>query len=82
MLEENAMTISKPVNATKKASGKAPPIINEFAPKTNTKPPMTFNRVCPAIIFAKSLTERLIGLERYEIISIGTSKNNIGFGTP
>ena len=38
--------------------------------------------MCPAIIFAKSLTDKLIGLDIYEIISIGTSNNNIGLGTP
>tara|TARA_A100001011_G_scaffold333073_1_gene360616 strand:+ start:422 stop:628 length:207 start_codon:yes stop_codon:yes gene_type:complete len=33
-------------------------------------------------MFAKSLTDKLIGLERYDIISIGTSNKSIGFGTP
>ena len=53
-----------------------------FAPNANTNPPITFNSVCPAIMLANNLTERLIGLDKYDIISIGTSKSNIGFGTP
>ena len=59
-----AITISKPVSATRKAKGNTPPTIKLFAPKTKTNPPMTFNKVCPAIILANNLTERLIGLDK------------------
>ena len=79
---KNAITISSPLSAIKKAMGSNPPIIKEFAAKTNTKPPITFNNVCPAIIFANNLTERLIGLDMYDMISIGINKTNMGFGTP
>tara|TARA_S200000501_G_C20203572_1_gene473954 strand:+ start:187 stop:393 length:207 start_codon:yes stop_codon:yes gene_type:complete len=33
-------------------------------------------------MLAKSLTDRLMGLDIYDIISIGISKSNINFGTP
>ena len=48
----------------KNASGNSTTNINEFEARTNTKPPITFSSVCPAIIFANNLTERLIGRER------------------
>jgi hypothetical protein len=38
------------------------------------KPAITFNRVCPAIIFANSRTDKLIGRNIYETNSIGTNK--------
>ena len=33
-------------------------------------------------MLANNLTDKLIGRERYDIISIGTNKKSIGFGTP
>ena len=39
------------------------------------KPTITFNNVCPAIKFANSRTPKLIGLNIYEISSIGTNNN-------
>ena len=74
----NATRISKPVNATEKLSGNHPPII----PKLTTKPPNTFIIVCPAIIFANNLTDKLIGLLKYDIISITTINGNNTIGTP
>ena len=41
-----------------------------------------FKSVCPASIFAKSRTERLKGLIKYETISITTRKGSSTFGTP
>jgi len=41
-----------------------------------------FKGVCPANIFAKSRTERLKGLIRYDTTSIITRKGIKGFGTP
>ena len=73
-----ATNISKPVNATEKPSGSHPPT----NPRLITKPPKTFIIVWPAIMFAKSLTERLIGLLRYEITSMTTIKGNKTIGTP
>ena len=61
-----ATSISKPVNATEKLSGSHPPII----PRLITKPPKTFIIVCPAIMFANNRTDKLIGLLKYEIISM------------
>ena len=72
-----ATMISKPVNATKSKIGAIPK-----TPSAAVKPAKTFIIVCPAIIFAKSLTDRLTGLDKYEITSIGTSKISIAFGTP
>ena len=74
----NATNISKPVSATEKPRGSHPPTI----PKLTTKPPNTFIIVCPAIIFANNLTERLIGLLKYDIISIITISGNRTMGTP
>ena len=73
-----ATNISKPVNATEKPSGSQPPTI----PKLTTKPPKTFIIVWPAIIFANNLTDKLIGLLKYEIISITTINGNKTIGTP
>ncbi len=42
--------------------------------KSAANPAITFNKVWPAIIFAKSRIDKLIGLNKYEINSIGTSK--------
>ena len=60
------------MSATEKPSGSHPPTI----PRLTTKPPNTFIIVCPAIIFANNLTERLIGLLKYEIISMITIKGS------
>ena len=73
-----ATSISKPVSATEKLSGSHPPTI----PRLITKPPKTFIIVWPAIILAKRRTDRLIGLLKYEMISITTIKGNKTTGTP
>ena len=73
-----ATNISRPVKATEKLSGSHPPTI----PRLTTKPPKTFIIVCPAIMFANNLTDKLIGLLKYEIISITTIKGNSTIGTP
>jgi len=53
---------------------------------TNTidqlNPKITFNKVCPANIFAKSRTERLTTLKVYETNSIGIKSNNKAKGAP
>ena len=74
----NATNISKPVNATEKPSGNHPP----SKPKLITNPPKTFNIVCPAIIFANNLTDKLTGLLKYEIISITVISGKSTAGTP
>ena len=73
-----ATNISKPVRATEKLSGSHPPTI----PRLITKPPKTFIIVWPAIILAKSLTDKLIGRLKYEIISITTINGSKTTGTP
>ena len=75
---KNATKISKPVSATEKLSGNHPP----NTPKLTTKPPNTFNIVCPAIILANNLTDKLTGLLKYEIISIIVIKGKSTAGTP
>ena len=75
---KKATNISKPVNATEKLSGNQPP----NKPKLMTNPPKTFNIVCPAIMFANNLTDKLTGLLKYEIISIIVIKGNKTIGTP
>ena len=72
-----ATMISKPVNATKSRIGAMPK-----TPSAAVKPAKTFIIVCPAIIFAKSLTDKLIGLLKYEIISITTIRGKRTIGTP
>ena len=47
-----------------------------------TNPPKTLSIVCPAIIFANNLTDKLTGLLRYEIISIIVINGNKTVGTP
>ena len=74
----NATRISSPVSATEKLRGNQPPTI----PKLTTKPPKTFIIVCPAIMLANNLTDKLIGLLRYEIIYITTIRGNKTIGTP
>ena len=51
-------------------------------PKADTKPAKTFKSVWPANIFANSRTDKLIGLERYEMISIGINNGNMYHGNP
>ena len=51
-------------------------------PSAETNPAKTFSKVWPASMLAKSLTDRLIGLLRYEIISITTINGNKTIGTP
>ena len=41
--------------------------------KLQAKPTITFNKVCPAKILINSRTPKLIGLEKYDTYSIGTS---------
>ena len=55
---EEKTRISSPVNATEKPSGSQPP----SNPKLITNPPNTFSIVCPAIMFANNLTDKLTGL--------------------
>ena len=82
MFEETQLQFLNLLKQLRKARGSIPPTIKLFAPKTKTNPPITFKSVCPAIILANNLTERLIGLDKYDMISIGTSKMSIGLGTP
>ena len=63
---KKAINISKPVRATIKAKGKIP-----TRPKGTTNPAKTLSNVWPANILAKSLTDKLIGRDKYEINSIG-----------
>lgn len=68
---------SKPINNTKINNG----IMCNTAKKSSNsnilheKPTITFNNVCPAIKFANNRTPKLIGLNIYEISSIGTNNN-------
>ena len=74
---KKAINISKPVSATIKARGKIP-----AKPKGRTNPAKTFSNVWPASILAKSLTDKLIGRDKYEIISIGIKIGNRYQGSP
>ena len=56
--------------------------IHQSTLRLTTKPPKTFNIVCPAIIFANNLTDKLTGLLKYEIISIIDIIGNKINGTP
>ena len=47
-----------------------------------TNPPKTLSIVCPAIMFANNLTDKLTGLLKYEIISITVINGNKTVGTP
>ena len=49
--------------------------IPEQAPSVQAKPAITFNNVCPAIMFANKRIDKLTGLKTYEITSIGTKSN-------
>ena len=51
-------------------------------PSEKTKPANTCIMVCPAIMLAKSRTERLIGRARKDTTSIGTRSGARKFGTP
>ena len=75
---KNATNISNPVRATEKLNGNQPPI----NPRLMTKPPKTFSIVCPAIMFANNLTDKLTGLLKYEIISIIEIIGKSKIGTP
>ena len=70
---KNAINISKPVNATINTRGSAP-VKNGIA---TTKPAKTLSNVWPANILAKSLTDKLMGRDKYDITSIGISKGCI-----
>ena len=78
------MANSKPVIAIITASGnnciikKIPPIDNIF----HAKVARIFNRVCPAIIFAKRRTDKATTLKTYDISSIGTSRGARAKGAP
>ena len=72
-----AIKISNPLNITRKASGTTP-----NTPILMTNPAITLSMVCPAIMFAASLTDKLIGLERYENNSINTSNGASIAGVP
>ena len=74
---KNAIRNSNPVIATRPAKGTKPNI-----PSGNTNPPTTFNNVCPAIIFAKSLILRLKGRVKYDITSITIINGAKNIGTP
>jgi hypothetical protein len=51
-------------------------------PSIAANPAKIFIIVCPAIMFAKSLMERLMGLKRKDNISTGTTNGSKNFGTP
>jgi hypothetical protein len=79
-----ATPISKKINTNKIPIGKI------FATKKKSpiniidqlNPTITFNKVCPAIIFANNRTDKLNNRKVYEINSIGTNKNIIAKGVP
>ena len=73
----NAIRNSNPVMATRPAIGIKPKI-----PSGKTNPPTTFNKVCPAIILAKSRILRLNGRVKYEITSIAIINGAKNMGTP
>ena len=56
-----------------KASGKTP-VKNGI---DTTNPANTLSKVCPASIFANSLTDKLIGRDKYEITSMGIKRGCI-----
>ena len=61
----------------------APAVSNPPAePIIMINPAKTFIIVCPASILANSLTDKLIGLIKYEIISIGINNGANAIGTP
>ena len=75
-LEEMLLGISKPVSATESQEEAIPTI-----PRLTTKPPNTFIIVCPAIMLANNLTDKLIGLLKYKP-TITTINGNKTIGTP
>ena len=75
---KNAIKISKPVSATMNVNGKIP--VKKGI--DTTKPAKTLSNVWPANILANSLTDKLIGRERYEITSIVINKGSIYHGRP
>ncbi len=70
--------ISNPVNIITRSKGAQPASM----PSVTIKVAKTFSIVWPAIIFANSLKLRLIGLTKYEMISIGISMGKRANGTP
>ena len=74
---KNAIRNSNPVMATRPATG-----INPKIPSGKTNPPTTFNKVCPAIMLAKSLILRLKGRVKYDITSIAIINGAKNMGTP
>ena len=73
----NAIKSSRAVSALTKASGSIP-----AAPSNGTNPAKTLRRVCPASIFANKRMARLIGRDKYDIISMGIMSGHIQIGTP
>ena len=53
-----------------------------YAPKRTVNNAKTLSMVCPAIILANKRTERLTGLERYEITSMGMRMGAMKRGAP
>jgi len=80
----NATPTSKKVRTKRTAIGNKFTISIESPIKIMLKlnPTITFNKVCPAIILAKSRTERLTNLKVYEINSIGIRRKSNGNGHP
>ena len=75
---------SSPVKPTTAIKGKIAPIFKRppAEPIIIINPANTFIMVCPANIFANSLIDKLIGLIKYEIISIGINNGAKPIGTP
>jgi len=66
---------SKPINKTKINKGMIWKTAKKFSNSNilQEKPTITFSSVCPAIKLANSRTPKLIGLNTYDISSIGTN---------
>ena len=73
-----AIIISNPVNIITNISGAHPP----NSPNKTIKEANTLSIVCPAIMLAKSLTDKLMGLLKYEIISMTVIIGSKTIGTP
>lgn len=71
------MNISNPVKIVNRANGKIPK-----NPTIIVRAASTFNTICPAIIFAASLIERLMGRAKYANNSIIISSGAMKIGTP
>lgn len=59
-------------NGTNEIKSRSPVQANRF----QANPTITFNSVWPAIMFAKSRIDKLIGLKTYDNSSIGTNNND------